>query len=423
MAVPSSLRILWFPLVEGSRMALFSLWSNRLRTFLSLLGISIGIFTVITVFTLVDSWELKFKNSLSNLGNEVIYVEKWPWAFNSEYPWWKYLSRPQPSYREFQELQKRSEGKAEIALFVDFELDRIKGGREELSKIKALAVSQLYPELREFELANGRFFHPSESNTGARVVLLGSGIAQELFGSADRALGQRVRCLGQSATVLGVIRKEGNNSINTSLDEAILLPVNWLRKVKGQSFEDYYPLLMAKPKGQIPFEEFKAELRGRMRSIRRLPPRREDNFALNQLSLLANQLQATFATIGIIGWIVGGFSLLVGGFGIANIMFVSVYERTPQIGVQMALGSQRSFVILQFLLESVVLSLLGGMMGLLAVAGLVAALNAFMDLGLTLMWHNVFLAAAISSVIGLVAGIWPALRAGRMDPVEAMRQV
>ncbi|MFM7179458.1 MAG: ABC transporter permease, partial [Bacteroidota bacterium] len=117
------------------------------------------------------------------------------------------------------------------------------------------------------------------------------------------------------------------------------------------------------------------------------PYRCKDNFALNQLSLLANQLQATFATIGIIGWIVGGFSLLVGGFGIANIMFVSVYERTPQIGVQMALGSQRSFVILQFLLESVVLSLLGGMMGLLAVAGLVAALNAFMDLGLTLMWH------------------------------------
>jgi putative ABC transport system permease protein len=255
------------------------------------------------------------------------------------------------------------------------------------------------------------------------VVLLGSGIAQELFGSAERALGQRVRCLGQSATVLGVIRKEGNNSINTSLDEAILLPVNWLRKVKGQSFEDFYPLLMAKPKGQIPFEEFKAELRGRMRSIRRLSPRREDNFALNQLSLLANQLRATFATIGIIGWIVGGFSLLVGGFGIANIMFVSVYERTPQIGVQMALGSQRSFVILQFLLESVVLSLLGGMMGLLAVAGLVAALNAFMDLELTLLWHNVFMAAAISSVIGLVAGIWPALRAGRMDPVEAMRQV
>jgi len=404
-------------------MAMFSLWSNRLRTFLSLLGISIGIFTVITVFTLVDSWEMKIRSSLSNLGNEVIYVEKWPWAFNSEYPWWKYMSRPQPSYREFQELQKRSNDKADIALFVDFELDRLKGGREELSKIKALAVSQLYPELREFELENGRFFHPSESSAGARVVLLGSGIAQELFGSPEKALDQKVRCLGQSATVLGVVRKEGNNAINTSLDEVILLPVNWLRKVKGQSFEDFYPLLMAKPRGKIPFEEFKAELRGKMRSIRRLSPRQEDNFALNQLSFLANQLQATFATIGIIGWIIGGFSLLVGGFGIANIMFVSVYERTPQIGVQMALGSRRSFVILQFLLESVVLSLLGGMMGLIAVGLLVAVLNAVMDLGLVLMWHNMFNGAAISSFIGLVAGIWPALRAGRMDPVEAMRQV
>jgi putative ABC transport system permease protein len=423
MADRSFLRILWFPTVEGLRMAMFSLWSNRLRTFLSLLGISIGIFTVITVFTLVDSWELKFRNSLSNLGNEVVYVEKWPWAFNSEYPWWKYMSRPQPSYREFQELQRRSSGKADVALFVDFELERLQGGREELSKIKALAVSQLYPELREFELENGRFFQPSESAGGSRVVLLGSGIAEELFGSADKALDKKVRCLGQRATVIGVIRKEGNNPINTSLDEAILLPVNWLRKVKGQSFEDFYPLLMAKPRGTIPFEEFKAELRGKMRAIRRLSPRREDNFALNQLSLLANQLQATFATIGIIGWIVGGFSLLVGGFGIANIMFVSVYERTPQIGVQMALGSRRSFVILQFLLESVVLSLLGGIIGLVAVGLLVLVLNAIMDLNLTLMWHNVLNAAVISSIIGLVAGIWPAMRAGDMDPVEAMRQV
>jgi putative ABC transport system permease protein len=404
-------------------MAMFSLWSNRLRTILSLLGISIGIFTVITVFTLVDSWEMKFRNSLSNLGKEVIYVEKWPWAFNSEYPWWKYMSRPQPSYREFVELQKRSSGKADIALFVDFELDRIQAGKEELSKIKALAVSHLYPELREFELENGRFFHATESSGGGRVVLLGSGIAAELFGSAEKSLHQKVRCLGQHATVIGVIRKEGNNAINTSLDEAILLPVNWLRKVKGQSFEDFYPLLMAKPQGQIPFEEFKAELRGNMRSIRRLPPRREDNFALNQLSLLDAQLRSTFASIGVIGWIIGGFSLLVGGFGIANIMFVSVYERTPQIGIQMALGSRRSFVVLQFLLESVVLSLLGGMMGLVAVGLLVIALNTWMDLELKLLWHNVFNAASISSLIGLFAGIWPAIRAGRMDPVEAMRQV
>ncbi len=133
-------------------------------------------------------------------------------------------------------------------------------------------------------------------------------------------------------------------------------------------------------------------------------------------------MQATFATIGIIGWLVGGFSLLVGGFGIANIMFVSVYERTPQIGIQMALGAQRAFVVLQFLIESVTLSLIGGLLGMLGVVLLVFALNAGMDLGLELMWSNVLKAGLISLLIGLVAGVWPALRAGRMDPVEAMRQ-
>jgi putative ABC transport system permease protein len=172
----------------------------------------------------------------------------------------------------------------------------------------------------------------------------------------------------------------------------------------------------------VPASEFKAELKGHMRAIRRLSPRKEDNFALNQLSLIANQLQNTFATLGIIGWLVGGFSLLVGGFGIANIMFVSVYERTPQIGIQMALGARRSFVILQFLIESVVLSLMGGIVGLVGVGLLVLVLNAWLDQELVLLWQNVATACVISALIGLIAGVLPAVRAGRMDPVEAIRQ-
>jgi len=412
----------WYPLREGFRMALFALWSNRLRTLLSLLGISIGIFTVVTVFTLVDSWELRIRSSLSNLGNDVIYVQKWPWSFGGDYPWWKYMNRPEPSYREFVELGRRSSGRASIALVTELTLEQVKGGGEELENVSTSAVTQDYPVLREFELEAGRFFRPSESASGDRVVVLGSKVAGQLFGTPASALDQRVVCMGQKARVVGVLRLEGNNAVNTSLDEIILLPFNWLRKVKGTQIEDYEPLLMARSTKAVPVAEFKAEMRGHMRAIRRLPPRKEDNFALNQLSLIASQLQATFATIGIIGWLVGGFSLLVGGFGIANIMFVSVYERTPQIGIQMALGAQRAFVVLQFLIESVTLSLIGGLLGMLGVVLLVFALNAGMDLGLELMWSNVLKAGLISLLIGLVAGVWPALRAGRMDPVEAMRQ-
>jgi putative ABC transport system permease protein len=411
-----------FPLREGARMAVFSLWSNRLRTFLSLLGISIGIFTVITVFTLVDSWELQIRSSLANLGNDVVYVEKWPWGFNSEYPWWKYMARPQPSYREFGELQRRSRNRAKIAMMVDFEMDQLTVPGRERQQVKAYAVSHDYPVLRSFELEQGRFFQPGESASGARCVVLGAKVAEDLFGSAELAIGRNLRAMGQQALVVGIVRLEGNNSANTSLDDVVLLPLQWLRKTKGSRFEEFYPLLMAKPGPGVPFSEFKGELRGNMRAIRRLAPRKEDNFAFNQLSLIATQLQSTFATLGIIGWLVGGFSLLVGGFGIANIMFVSVYERTPQIGIQMALGARRSFVILQFLIESVVLSLMGGILGLVGVGITVLALNATLDQELVLLWKNVTTACVISALIGLIAGVLPAVRAGRMDPVEAIRQ-
>lgn len=411
-----------FPFREGARMAFFSLWSNRLRTFLSLLGISIGIFTVITVFTLVDSWELQIRSSLANLGNDVVYVEKWPWGFNSEYPWWKYMARPQPSYREFLELQQRSRNRAKVAMMVDLELDKLTAPGRVRNQVKAFAVSHDYPQLRSFELEQGRFFQPSESAAGARRVVLGAQLAKDLFGSSELAIGRSIRASGQKALVVGVVRLEGNNSANTSLDEVVLLPLQWLRKTKGSRFEDFYPLLITKPGPGVPASEFKAELKGHMRAIRRLSPRKEDNFALNQLSLIANQLQNTFATLGIIGWLVGGFSLLVGGFGIANIMFVSVYERTPQIGIQMALGARRSFVILQFLIESVVLSLMGGIVGLIGVGLMVLALNAWLDQELVLLWKNVTTACVISALIGLIAGVLPAVRAGRMDPVEAIRQ-
>jgi putative ABC transport system permease protein len=178
---------------------------------------------------------------------------------------------------------------------------------------------------------------------------------------------------------------------------------------------------MIQPKPNIPVAELKAELTGHMRAIRRIRPTEEDNFALNQISFLANQLGQLFSALTLIGWLVGGFSILVGGFGIANIMFVSVYERTSQIGIQKALGAKNYFILLQFLIESVVLSLMGGVLGLLVVWIMTLVATYGFDTELTLTLGNILLAVTVSVVIGVIAGLLPALRASRMDPVEAIR--
>jgi len=405
---------------EGFLFALAALWGNRLRTVLSLLGITIGIFAVISVFTFVDSWEMRIRSSLSSLGDDVVYLEKWPWQFGSSYPWWKYMNRPVASYREFEMLQERTQTARVMTMTTNVNGGVAKAGNLSLNSATVKAVSHDYQTLREFEMATGRFFSPSESQLGSRVVVLGAGVAEALFPNIDPTEKQ-VLVMGQKLMVIGVLAKEGNNAINMSMDNEFIVPINMVRKVRGGDFARLYPTIMIQPKSGIPVTELKAELTGHMRAIRRIRPTEEDNFALNQISFLANQLGQLFSALTLIGWLVGGFSILVGGFGIANIMFVSVYERTSQIGIQKALGAKNYFILLQFLIESVVLSLMGGVLGLLVVWIMTLIATYGFDTELTLTLSNVFLAVTVSVIIGVIAGLLPALRASRMDPVEAIR--
>jgi putative ABC transport system permease protein len=398
---------------EGFLFALAALWGNRLRTVLSLLGITIGIFAVISVFTFVDSWEMRIRSSLSSLGDDVVYLEKWPWEFGSGYPWWKYMNRPVASYKEFEMLQDRTQTARVMTITTNVNGGVAKAGNLSLNNSTVKAVSHEYQRLREFEMATGRFFSPNESQLGSRVVVLGAGVAEVLFPNINPT-NKQVTVMGQKLTVIGVLSKEGNNAIN-------MVPINMVRKVRGGDFGELYPTIMIQPMPNIPVAELKAELTGHMRAIRRIRPTEEDNFALNQISFLANQLGQLFSALTLIGWLVGGFSILVGGFGIANIMFVSVYERTSQIGIQKALGAKNYFILLQFLIESVVLSLMGGVLGLLVVWIMTLIATYGFDTELTLTLGNILLAVTVSVVIGVIAGLLPALRASRMDPVEAIR--
>ncbi len=405
---------------EGMRFALHALWSNRLRTFLSLLGITIGIFAVISVFTFVDSWNLKIRSSLANLGDDVVYVEKWPWEFGGDYPWWKYMNRPSAQFREMEWL--RSSTKSARAVTMTYNLDggTATAGDLGMNNASVRAVAPDYHLLRSFELESGRYFHNSELDRGSRSIVLGARAANELFPDGN-ALGKPVKVMGQRFRVVGVLAAEGNNALGTSLDEELLVPLNFIRQVKGNRLNEVNPLILAAPVEGVPVAELKAELRGHLRAFRRLKPTQDDNFAVNQVSFLANQLDMLFASMRLIGWLIGGFSMLVGGFGIANIMFVSVFERIGQIGIQKAMGARNGFILWQFLVESMILSLLGGLLGVILVEVMARLAAALMEEELNLTLDNIVLALGVSTLIGIIAGLLPAIRASRLDPVEAIR--
>jgi len=405
---------------EGIRFALHALWNNRLRTFLSLLGITIGIFAVISVFTFVDSWNRKIRQSLSSLGDDVVYIEKWPWEFGGDYPWWKYMNRPSAQFREMEWLRSRTQSARAVTMTYNLDGGTATAGDLGMNAVSVRAVAADYHLLRNFELSSGRYFHSSELDRGSRSLVLGAQAAEELF-PAGNALGKPVKVMGQQFRVVGVLAAEGNNALGTSLDEEFLVPLNLVRRIKGNNLDEVNPMIIAGPVEGVPIAELKAELRGHLRAFRRLKPTQEDNFAVNQVSFLANQLEMLFASMRMIGWLIGGFSMLVGGFGIANIMFVSVFERIGQIGIQKAMGARNGFIMWQFLVESVILSLLGGILGVLLVEVMARLAAMLMEEELRLTFDNIVLALGVSTLIGMLAGLLPALRAARLDPVEAIR--
>jgi putative ABC transport system permease protein len=250
------------------------------------------------------------------------------------------------------------------------------------------------------------------------VAIIGAEIASNLFNNVD-PVGQKFKLMGRNVEVIGVIKKEGEDMFGNSNDKAVIIPINYFKTLIEMREMDATIMVKAKP--LVSNEELKDELTGIMRSIRKLKPSAEDNFSINETDIITKGFDSLFQTIALVGWIIGGFSLLVGGFGIANIMFVSVKERTSIIGIQKALGAKNYFILLQFLFEAIFLSLVGGILGLLIVFILVLIISNTTSFHLVLTAANVFLGIGVSGAIGLFSGIIPAFSASRLDPVEAMR--
>lgn len=405
---------------ESILMAFHALSVNKLRTTLSLLGITIGIFTIILVFTVVDSLERNVRQSVESMGENVILVQKWPWAFGSDYAWWKYLRRPLPSYKEMEEVKFRSN----LADAVSFEAylgnKTVRHSGSSVENITVGAVSHEFGSIKAVEFLEGRYFTENESATGRPICILGFDIAASLFENGN-AIGQEVKTLGRKFTVIGVFQKEGSSIVGESLDNVMIIPVNFARGIMNLRSESIQPFIQVKGKEGITNEELKGELMSLMRSIRRIRPLEEENFALNESKLLSNQVTSIFGVLGVAGWIIGGFSILVGGFGIANIMFVSVKERTNIIGIQKSLGAKRYFILIQFLSEAVALCLIGGIVGLILVMAASMAVSGFGDFEMMLSVGNIIQGLTISAVIGVISGFIPAYTASQLDPVEAIR--
>jgi len=397
-----------------------ALRQNKLRTFLSLLGVTIGIFTIISVFSAVDTLRNNLQTSVNKLGSNSIYIEKFPWVMDDDSPWWKYLQRPDPKLREFDEIERRSQTALAISYEVNIDNRIVKYGSNTVDGAQINATSQDHDKTWNFDFEDGRYFTGLESKAGSPVTVIGYDIAQNLFPDGG-AVGKQLKIMGRNVTVIGVFKKEGSDILNITDDKLILLPLNFAKNIIDIQSGNYRPHIVVRGKNGLSDVEVESELRGLMRSIRRLKPGAEDNFALNKTTIISNRLDIVFDFLTIAGWIIGGFSILVGGFGIANIMFVSVKERTNIIGIQKSLGAKSYFILLQFLIESMFLCLMGGVIGLSLVYAGTFGVKALWDLQIVLDMKNIIVGIGTSLAIGVISGIIPAWFAAKLDPVEAIR--
>ncbi len=405
---------------ESFSFAINALRNNKLRTFLSLLGITIGIFSIIGVLAAVDSLDKSIKDQLSGLDSNTMYLAKFSFG-PTEVPRWKRLQFPEVTYNEYKYLKSSLNDVEHTAFQIFARRENITFESKSVNSVNTVVVSHEFEDIQALKFAEGRFYSESESNSGKPVVVIGSEIANQLFGTLN-PLGKKVRIYGQKFSVIGVVKKEGSGLFGDSNDVSIFLPANYVRNRFGDNNKNMNNIVIIKPAEGADIDELKAEVSQVMRSQRGLRPDDIDSFFISVISGLQDAIDGIIATLNIIGWVISGFSLLVGGFGIANIMFVSVKERTSLIGIQKSLGAKNKFILFQFLFEAVILSVLGGIVGIAMVFLVSLAANAFVeDFTFVLSFYNIFLGFALSTFIGLISGVIPAISASKLDPVEAIR--
>ncbi|MBK8669688.1 MAG: ABC transporter permease [Saprospiraceae bacterium] len=412
------LKIVW----ESFQQAVGALRGNKLRTFLSLLGITIGIFCIITVKSAVDSLQDNIVQGFNELGSDVIYLDKMPWNEDPGENYWKYAKRPDPSIEDYKAIKRKSKLADNVAYTIFTGGRTIKFLSSSVSNAFIMGSTYEYASIQNLKIADGRYFTSNESETGANKAILGYQVYNTLFNGLD-GIGKEVKLFGQDFQVIGYMESEGDNAFNfLNFDNVIWMSFNTVKKyvnVKDES--NVGRMLNIKAKSGTEMSELKGEIAGIIRAVRRQKPLEIDNFSLNELSMLAQVLDSVFKVINIAGFIIGIFALIVGMFSVANIMFVSVKERTNIIGIKKALGAKRYIILMEFLIEAIILCIIGGLIGLILVFGTLKIISMLIPFAMTMSLTNMAIGVLASVIVGIISGILPALKASGMDPVEAIR--
>jgi putative ABC transport system permease protein len=408
---------------ESIVQAVQELNGNKLRSFLSSLGITIGIFCIISVLSAVDSLQQNISESFEKLGNDVLYVDRQPWNEDPGSNWWKYRRRPSPDYEDYEALKRNVKGAefASLTIFIpgrtiEFGSSHVRGGY-------MAGLTYDYADISKLEFEGGRYFTHDEYATGANKVILGFSLADELFRNID-PIDKMVKIAGQKFQVVGVLKKEGNSLINIfQYDEAILVGFNTAKKlVNVKTGSTWGTMLNVKARPGVELVDLRDEVTGVLRAHRKLRPKEDSNFAINELSMFTKLLAPVFGVMNGVGFIIGLFAMIVGAFSVANIMFVSVKERTNIIGIKKALGAKRGVILLEFLIEAILLCIVGGLLGLGIVILVLKLVSGIFHYEMFVSTGNILAGLFGAIIIGVIAGIIPAMQAARMDPVEAIRK-
>lgn len=394
--------------------------SHKVRTLLSLSGVAFGIFCIISVLAAVNSLEYAIQKDIKSLGSNTVYIDKWEYADGgNDYPWWKYVKRPDPSYDEMAMLKKKVPAASNVAFNINTS-NSVEFGSNSLSGVQYYGISEDFSNIQPIEIQVGRYLQQSDFDNGSNSIVMGYEVALNLFGNAEKAVGQLVKLKeGKRALVAGLIKKKGKSIIDAwDYDNCIILSVAYMRQMVREKYSN--PVIMVQGKETVPMAQLKDELAGAMRSIRKLRPTEENDFSLNDIDAFSSAVSDVFGSVNVGGWAIAALSLVVGMFGVANIMFVTVRERTSQIGLKKAIGAKSSTILTEFLLESAFLCIMGGLLGLSGVFILTLISSA---LGFTIFIAPsiLLLAVSICIIVGVLAGIIPASIAARMNPVEAIR--
>lgn len=400
------------------RLTLQELAVNKTRTALSLTGVAFGIFCIILVLTIVSSFEKNIQDEVKGLGSNTIYIDKWNYSGGPDQPIWKYRARPVAKYEEAALIKQRSQLLDDIAYLLQTG-GSVSYKSDVINNISIYGVTPAQMTIQPLTFLTGRFISQAEFKSGSPVCLIGFTNAEEFFGSAERALGKQIDIKGRKITIVGVIAKEGKSFIGWNYDNCVMMSYEFLKTIYDPQFSN--PILIAKGKEDVSTDALMDELEGIMRQVRKLSPTQEDNFSLNSVEAFSKALASFFVTLNVVGSIVGGISLIVGMFSIANIMFVTVKERTSIIGLKKAIGAKKSSILFEFLTEATILCLMGGAFGLFFVWIGTVLISNLADFPVYISFPMLIVTIIICLVVGILAGIIPASQAAKLDPVVAIR--